>query len=234
MDWDEYPWLRPVAEELAGLKWVADLDLGPGVEAYHVSDGTDDAVLAWRDSGTSVVDLSGLVGPAVRVVGMETGTLYAENNPAAVEVLVEPVLATERGAACLPPAGYCVSLPNSSGSPALMGWSGVPSVALNNLVLEVGGAPALQFGIFYYGSQRVAIPFGNGLRCVGGQLFRLPVVQTDAQGVAQHALDLENPPQPEGEIEPGSTWNFQFWFRDPPAGGAGFDLSDGLTVPFCP
>ena len=73
VDWDEYPWLRPVAEELAGLKWVVDLDLGPGVEAYHLSDGTDDAVLAWRESGTSVVDLSGLVGPAVRVVGMESG-----------------------------------------------------------------------------------------------------------------------------------------------------------------
>jgi hypothetical protein len=36
-----------------------------------------------------------------------------------------------------------------------------------------------------------------------------------------------------GQITAGSTWNFQFWFRDPVAGGASFNLSDGLEVTFC-
>jgi hypothetical protein len=36
------------------------------------------------------------------------------------------------------------------------------------------------------------------------------------------------------QITAGSTWNFQFWFRDPVAGGASFNLSDGLGVTFCP
>ena len=37
-----------------------------------------------------------------------------------------------------------------------------------------------------------------------------------------------------GQISAGSTWNFQFWYRDPAGGGAGFNLSDGLQLTFCP
>jgi hypothetical protein len=39
---------------------------------------------------------------------------------------------------------------------------------------------------------------------------------------------------PTGLVAPGSTWYFQAWFRDPAAGGAAFNLSDGLAVTFCP
>jgi hypothetical protein len=31
---------------------------------------------------------------------------------------------------------------------------------------------------------------------------------------------------------PGSSWNFQFWYRDPQAGGARFNLSNALHVDF--
>jgi hypothetical protein len=39
---------------------------------------------------------------------------------------------------------------------------------------------------------------------------------------------------PGATITAGSTWNFQFWYRNPAAGGAGFNLSDGLSIRFCP
>ena len=70
---------------------------------------------------------------------------------------------------------------------------------------------------------------GNGLRCVGdgSGLFRLPVEVARA-GELRHALDLTTTPV----IVPGSTWHFQGWYRDPAAGGAAFDLTDGLTVTF--
>ena len=42
------------------------------------------------------------------------------------------------------------------------------------------------------------------------------------------------PPQPVATIVPGATWYFQSWFRDTPAGGAGFNLSNGLQVLFTP
>ena len=35
-------------------------------------------------------------------------------------------------------------------------------------------------------------------------------------------------------ILPGSVWNFQAWFRDGSAGGAGSNLTDAVNVVFCP
>ena len=49
-----------------------------------------------------------------------------------------------------------------------------------------------------------------------------------------HALDLSDPPSAAGLITPGSTWNFQAWFRDPTDGLAGYNFSSGLQVTFCP
>ena len=45
-------------------------------------------------------------------------------------------------------------------------------------------------------------------------------------------MDYAQPPA--DLFVPGSTWNLQAWFRDPVAGGAAFDLSDGLGLTFCP
>jgi len=46
-------------------------------------------------------------------------------------------------------------------------------------------------------------------------------------------LDHTSPFDPAGQITSGSKWYFQFWLRDPAAGGAGFHLSDALEVHFC-
>lgn len=81
------------------------------------------------------------------------------------------------------------------------------------------------------------VPFGNGFRCVGAgslQFFRLGPFQIDAFGVATDPADFTSPPSPLGQITGGSTWSFQFWFRDPQGGGAFFNLSDGLRATFCP
>ena len=50
-------------------------------------------------------------------------------------------------------------------------------------------------------------------------------------------LDLAAPPANSGagQITAGSTWNFQYWYRDPQLpGGSGFNLSDALQVLFRP
>ena len=66
--------------------------------------------------------------------------------------------------------------------------------------------------------------------------LRLPVIQTDNFGDATLALDYNQAPMNAGNgfIIDGEEFNFQFWFRDPPAGGSNFNLSDGLKVVFCP
>ena len=94
--------------------------------------------------------------------------------------------------------------------------------------------PVNQFGIFYYGSSAIEMPFGDGYRCVGGQVFRLPVTNTGSEGVLSMHVDLSNPPQPAGLIIAGSTHFFQAWYRDPSGGLVGFNLSDGYMIAFVP
>ena len=121
------------------------------------------------------------------------------------------------------------------GMAATFGVSGSNSVSANDLVLEVSGMPN-QMGIFFYGTNQMGggagIPLGNGRLCVGGQTLRLMPPYLAAGNAASRALDLTNPPQASGQILAGSTWHFQAWFRDPPAGGAFFDFSDGYTITF--
>ncbi len=133
---------------------------------------------------------------------------------------------------------YCVSTPNSDTSGALMGSSGTTSVGANSFSVSVADAATNKAGLFFYGPNQVQVAFGDGFRCVGGSTFRLlPLVQTDAFGAAAKQVDFNSPPAGggAGQINAGSTWNFQFWFRDPMGpGGNGFNLSDGLSVSFCP
>ena len=78
------------------------------------------------------------------------------------------------------------------------------------------------------------MPFGNGLRCVGDpgeEVFRLDA-ELASGNLLSHDLDLDSPPSATGQITVGSTWYFQAWFRDPAAGGAAFDLADGLELTF--
>jgi hypothetical protein len=233
-DWDEYPFLRPVAEEMLGMSVVADLSPGAGAHAFQLSDGVHDAVAIWTDGTISSFDLTAYVGPAVRVVGLETGTLYAVNNPAHIEVGSEALIVTERDANCDSPSNYCSTTPNSTGLFAMISRQGGESVAANNLLLTCADAVPSQFGIFFYGSGTAQVPFGNGTRCVDLPIQRLPVVSIANDGRASYALDNTTPPTATGQITPGSTWHFQFWFRDPLAGGSNYNLSDGLSVPFCP
>lgn len=94
VDWEEYPWLRAVAEELYDTQWVAELALGGGVVAHHLTRGPVDVVVLWRDAGAATVDLSGLLNPVVRVIGAESGLLLGTDS-ASVAVGPEPVIVSE-------------------------------------------------------------------------------------------------------------------------------------------
>ena len=76
---------------------------------------------------------------------------------------------------------------------------------------------------------------GNVTKVLDGRLPKhaLSIVNATAN-VMTFLLDNTSPPSAATQITPGSTWNFQAWFRDPLAGGLAFDLSDGLSVTFGP
>jgi choice-of-anchor B domain-containing protein len=157
-----------------------------------------------------------------------------DGGPASeLEVAVDDVLVLQPWGGC-DWQNYCVAAPNSAGSGALMGASGSTSLSANDLVLDVSGLPAGQFGIFFYGSQTTQVPVMDGFLCVGGPLFRYPVQQADPSGNMSLAIDLNTPVAQAGRVFIGSEWNYQLWYRDQAAGGAGSNFSDGLQVRFCP
>ena len=136
---------------------------------------------------------------------------------------------------------YCVGEANSfSTQGASMSYSGGFNISDNDLSLVVSGTVPNQNGLFYYGGGPLDAPFGNGRRCVGAGgagIFRLlPVIQASAFGDAVRPVDYTAPPMNSGAgmVTPGSTWYFQWWYRDPMGGGAQFNLSDGLEIFFCP
>ena len=132
---------------------------------------------------------------------------------------------------------YCVGAVNSTGNTAILSASGSVSVLANDLILYAYELPASQNGLFYYGPFPVQVPFGNGFRCIdaGATGFaRLSIEQATSTGLIAHHLDNTNPPTAATLITAGSTWHFQSWYRDPAAGGAFFNLSDGLILTFQP
>lgn len=129
---------------------------------------------------------------------------------------------------------FCSTSPNSAGPGGRMASLGSTAVSANDLVIFATNVPVGTFGLFFYGPSPGAMPLGDGVLCVTGGIVRLPVVQVDDFGRGLWDLDLTAPPQPAGEIVVGTEWHFQFWYRDPAFGGAGFNFSDGLKVTFCP
>ncbi len=127
---------------------------------------------------------------------------------------------------------YCTSFPHSAGGPAQLAADGSISLVNNSLSLLVRSAPPNKTGLFFVGSNQVSQTFGDGRRCVGGSVRRIqPLATTDGQGFAVRALDTS---LPYGSAffagAPGI--NFQFWFRDPQGGPAGFNYSNALHIEF--
>ena len=131
-------------------------------------------------------------------------------------------------------SNYCTGAPNSAGpGGALMLNAGSSSVSANDLVLAVDACPGQKPGLFAWGQGRVQVPLGNGFGCIGSSLKRFRMQRTDAFGYAEKLVDLNALPGGDSVV-PGDVRNVQFYYRDPVAGGSNFNLSDALSVRFCP
>lgn len=126
---------------------------------------------------------------------------------------------------------YCAATTNSSGSAATVTGAGPARVDRGGFELTAGPCPPHQFGLWFYGPDPLQHPLGNGTLCIGGSLVRLPVVEIDGGGFNHQAVDETTAPTAE-DLVTGSTWHFQFWFRDPTAAPAASNLSAGYRVRF--
>ncbi|MAF66844.1 MAG: hypothetical protein CMJ84_14460 [Planctomycetes bacterium] len=169
-----------------------------------------------------------------RVASFETNshTVVAHDENGAYDVFIRDL-----DSSCEQPAAYCSPTANSTGAASYMDLGGSTSVTANDLALQAFDLPTSQFGIFFYGPAAASVPFGDGIRCVGSGggigLFRLSVVNSGPSGEVIQALDMTDPPQSSGQIIAGSTWNAQFWYRDPSGGPVGFNFSNALRISFC-
>jgi hypothetical protein len=130
-------------------------------------------------------------------------------------------------------SNYCLSSLNSSGFAARMHYEGTLSCSSNDTCIHAAGCPYSTLGLFIFGSQPAQIPLGNGYLCISPftGLYRLSPAAPVVRGHSEYELDLNRMPLV-GPLLPGSTWYFQYWFRDPEGGGAGTNLTDGLRITF--
>jgi len=133
---------------------------------------------------------------------------------------------------CPSPSNVCMSSINSTGGMAIMGYAGSNDISNNDFVLNSVGLPPNKTGLFFFGQNQALVPFGNGWRCVGSPIYRLPPTTSNMFGDLTWSLDLNSLPSGV-QFQSGQTWYFQAWYRDPAAGGANFNASDALQVPWC-
>ncbi len=122
---------------------------------------------------------------------------------------------------------YCIGAVNSVGPGATILASGSASVAANNLTLMSSPVPN-DIGLFFVGPSQQQVPFGNGFLCVVTPIVRINPPASASGNMASRQVDL-----PTFGIVAGSH-SFQYWYRDPAAMGAFFNLSDGVTILFTP
>jgi hypothetical protein len=130
---------------------------------------------------------------------------------------------------------------NSAGQSAGLADSGHATLGADTLVLTSSGELPSALSIFLQGSTfPAALPFGDGLRCVGGTLRRLYAHSASLGAVSAPAagdLSISARSASLGDsLAPGAQRGYQVYYRDPnpsfcPAPvGSGFNVSNALRV----
>lgn len=128
---------------------------------------------------------------------------------------------------------------NSSGVGASLATAGSTSIAAGDLVLLVTQIPGTPPGYFFGGTAPAfagqGAPFGNGIRCIGGQLVRLGKVPMSVGGQASFPPQGAPPVHVLMNASPGDVSYLQFWYRDPGGPcGASANMSNGVAVTWAP
>ena len=104
-------------------------------------------------------------------------------------------------------------------------WGPLP----NNFRLHIAKARATQPTVLVRGSSLIAVPFKDGLLCMGNPTQRVEVLFTHPSGYAQTWSPIGANP-----LSPGASTYFQFWYRDPggvsPCGN-GSNFTAAIRVP---
>jgi hypothetical protein len=119
---------------------------------------------------------------------------------------------------------------------AAMRGSGSESIVEGTAILESSGLEPGQPGLYFQGDNALGggdgVPFGDGLRCIGGGVVRLEVAYATSTGYSRTSVNIAA----EGGVSAGETKVYQLWYRNPAASpcGSGFNLTNGFSVTWTP
>lgn len=121
---------------------------------------------------------------------------------------------------------------NSSGDGSHLSAFGVNRISVDSLVLVADHLPTGTPGIFFQGDGSASGTFlGDGLRCADGTTIRLEVAFEIGNGSAESSVLISSA----GNVSPGDTRYYQFWYRDPSGPCSGqFNVSSGQAVSWLP
>jgi hypothetical protein len=130
----------------------------------------------------------------------------------------------------------CASSVNANG--ANITTSGTPSLAADTLTLLGSGMPNAS-ALYFQGTLQqgggLGVPFGDGLRCVGGSIVRLKTV-TNVAGSSQYPEVGDASVSVRGNIAAPGVRNYQVWYRNAASfcTAATFNLTNGVSVSWLP
>ena len=122
---------------------------------------------------------------------------------------------------------------NDSGSGAALSASGSASIASDDLVLRASNLTPGP-GLFFQGDNAVnsgnGNPFGDGLRCAGGNVVRLEVQFANAGNGFSTETSISVATK--GGVSAGQTKRYQFWYRDSGSSPCNslFNLTNGYEL----
>jgi len=191
-------------------------------------------------------DYIGMSAGGGRVMPVYMATSAASAADATANVILHgPAQVICRGILCPcgndDPTAGCgnAGIDNDTATGADMSASGSPSVAADDIVFTISGMKANQFAIIFVGAGLDSTPAGDGRRCIGGQLVRYPIRQSNAAGEFQlgpgEVVSIAQNFPAGFQPQPGDTWNYQTFYRDPTGPcGATFNTTNALSVTWEP
>ena len=129
-------------------------------------------------------------------------------------------------------SSFCPTTPNSTGFAGTLAAEGCDSLSGSRFTLVARNLPPNALGLVFFGPLTTQVPLGDGFRCIGAGLHRLPVEVADGSGVLAHDVDFST--WPGSLVTAGRTWNFQALHRDPGSTGTGLNLTNALAVRITP
>ena len=91
--------------------------------------------------------------------------------------------------------------------------------------------------LYFQGTTQIAVPFGDGIRCVGGASIRLAIKISGAAGTSTYPVAGDPPVSVKGAIPAaGGTRFYQCWYRNagPFCTPSTFNLTNGLAIVWTP